>query len=189
MSYLEKEKELVKNTFLTKQINKDAVIYNIKRQQYYIPIYPKKISSYGFASVKPEKIFSHHLLNFYFEPYYEGTTLYLKFAVSNGNGTHKEIVPCKEYFPELCVKGLNSKEELIDAVIILNNKNKNYKNKIYEAKKELESISKNNNEFDILNEEELKNICNNLEEDNKKIEKEYLTLIKELETQKKNFKF
>ncbi len=188
MSWREEEnrkKDLLRETYHIIDFGKEKIVYNTKTKHYYKPLYPDSISSYGFARVKPKKTFSEFLPNYYFDAFYDGNKLKLVFEVGNGNGNHKETVPCEEYFPEILLNKIDNKEQLVNSVIILNNKNIDLQNKIDDILKELQIYSNYNNTLDELADDELRDKANILDEENKKLEKEFEKLKSELKQLKK----
>ena len=120
--------------------------------------------------MNPKKEFPRLLSYFEFEAFYDVNKLNLIFPLSNGNGCDTETVPCEEYFPEVSLANCNTKEQLVSAVLIQNDKNINVKNKIEDVHRELQVYCNCTNTFDDLDENELKQRAHDLQEENETLE-------------------
>ena len=138
-----------------------------------MPIYPRRIQTYSYSKWNPEKDFPPRILEYYYEPVYEGDKLKIGFSMCNGSGSHVEWVPCEEYFPKITIDETSGKDNLVDSVVVLNNKKNYYNKQIEEIKKKIQIFEFYNNEFEILSENELVKKAKELDEENDKLKKEF----------------
>jgi hypothetical protein len=167
-----KKEALLKETYDIVDFGKDKILYNKKTRHYYKPLYPSRVTSYGYSRVNPQKEFPRLLSNYWFDAFYDANKLNLIFELHNGNGSDKETVQCEEYFPAVSLKTCNTKEELISAVIVESDKNNDLKNKIEDVHRTLQLYfyCNFNDTLADLDEDALKAKARDLQKENERLQ-------------------